>query len=95
MTRSGLASGLSILLMATMMDTSAALAWLMASIGLRHDAVVGRHHQHGHVGDLSAARTHGGKGRVAGGVEEGDIPVVDLHPVGADVLGDAARLGRR
>ena len=39
---------------------------------LRHDAVVGGDHQHHDVGDLRAARAHGGEGRVAGRVDEGD-----------------------
>ena len=58
---------------------------------LRHDAVVGRHHQHDDVGDLGAARAHGGEGRVAGRVDESDLGARrrgDL--VSADVLGDAA-----
>ena len=40
---------------------------------LRHDAVVGRNHQHHDVGDLGAARAHGGEGGVAGRVDEGDL----------------------
>jgi hypothetical protein len=40
--------------------------------GLRHHAVVGRHHQDDDVGGLGAARTHGGERLVARGVEEGD-----------------------
>ena len=62
---------------------------------LRHDAVVGRHHDHGDVGDLGAAGAHGGERLVARGVEEGDLPAVVVHLVGADVLGDAAGLARR
>ena len=60
--------------------------------GLGHDAVVSGHHQHGDVRHLGAAGAHGGEGGVAGGVQEGDFPAVHLHPVGADVLGDAAGL---
>ena len=63
--------------------------------GLRHDAVVGRHHQHHDVGGLGAARAHGGEGRVAGRVQEGDDALARLHLVGADVLGDAAGLPGR
>ena len=40
--------------------------------GLRHGAVVGRHHQHHDVRDLGAARAHRGERLVAGRVEEGD-----------------------
>ena len=39
---------------------------------LRHDAVVRRHHQHHDVRHLRAACAHGGEGRVAGRVDEGD-----------------------
>ena len=62
--------------------------------GLRHDAVVRRHHEDGDVRGLRAARAHGGERLVARGVEEGDLLAVDFHGVGADVLGDAARLAR-
>ena len=61
--------------------------------GLRHDAVVGRHHQDHDVGDVGAAGAHGREGGVAGGVEEGDaLAVLQAHLIGADVLGDAAVL---
>ena len=40
---------------------------------LRHDAVVGRDHQHHDIGHLGAARAHGGEGGVAGRVDEGDL----------------------
>ncbi len=76
-TSSGLASGLSILLMATMMDTSAALAWLIGFNGLRHDAVVRSHNQNGDIGDLGAAGTHGGECLMSGGIQEGDGLAVD------------------
>ncbi len=59
--------------------------------GLGHDAVVGGHHQHHDVGDVGAARPHGGERRVAGGVEEGHgLAVLQPHLIGADMLGDAA-----
>ena len=60
--------------------------------GLRHDAVVRGDHQDGDIGDHGAAGAHGGEGLVARGVEEGDGAAVDVHGVGADVLGDAAGL---
>ena len=63
--------------------------------GLRHDAVVGRDHQHHHVGGLGAARTHGGERRVAGRVEEGDHALRRFDVIRADVLRDAARLTGR
>ena len=65
--------------------------------GLRHDAVVGGHHQHDDVGDVGPARAHGAEGGVAGRVEERDLRQLLLalgvregNGVGADVLGDAA-----
>ena len=39
---------------------------------LRHDAVIGRDHQHDDVGHLGAAGAHRGEGGVAGRVDEGD-----------------------
>ena len=60
--------------------------------GLRHDAVVGRHHQHHDVGDLGAARAHRGECLMARRIEEGDHAARRLHVIGADVLRDAARL---
>ena len=60
--------------------------------GLGHDAVIGSHHQHGDIGYLCTAGTHGGKSGVAGGVQEGDVTAVNLHAVCTDVLGNAAGL---
>ena len=60
---------------------------------LRHDAVVGRDDEDGDVGDLRAAGAHGRERLVAGRVEEGDAPPVDLGLIGADVLRDPAGLG--
>ena len=61
---------------------------------LRHDAVIGRHHQHRDIGRLGAAGTHGGERLVARGVEEGDLLAVHFDLIGADVLGDAAGFAR-
>src|SRR6266705_794908 len=85
LTFSGLASCLSILLIATTMGTSAALAWWIASI-------VCGNHQHDDVGHLGSARAHRREGLMAGRVEERDHASRRLHVIGADVLGDAARL---
>ena len=41
--------------------------------GLRHHAVIRRHHQHHDVGDGGAAGAHGGERLVARGVDEGDL----------------------
>ena len=58
--------------------------------GLRHHAVVGRHHQHGDVGDVGAAGPHLGERFVARRIDERDPPAVLLDRIGADVLRDAA-----
>ena len=60
--------------------------------GLGHDTVLGGHHQDGDIRYHGAAGAHGGKGLVAGGVQERDGLAVDLHLICADVLGDAAGL---
>ena len=75
-TRSGLASGLSILLMATMIGTFGRLGVADRLDRLRHDAVIGGHHQHHDVGDVGAARAHRGEGLVARRVDEGDLLAV-------------------
>ena len=61
---------------------------------LRHHAVVGGDDEHGDVGHLRAAGAHGGERLVARRVEERDAATVVVGLVGADVLGDAACLGR-
>ena len=58
--------------------------------GLRHDAVVGRHDQHGDIGDVGAAGPHFGKRFVARRIDERNSPAVLLDRVGANVLRDAA-----
>ena len=60
--------------------------------GLRHDAVVGGDNQDDDVGHLGAAGTHGRKGRVTRGIDEGNLAVVDHDLRSADGLGNAARL---
>ena len=60
--------------------------------GLVHDAVVRSHHEHDDIRHLGAAGAHLGEGGVAGGVDKGQVARRPLHVVGADVLGDAARL---
>ena len=60
--------------------------------GLRHHAVVGGDDDHRQVGHLRAARPHRRERLVARGVEEGDPIAVLMHLIGADVLGDPARL---
>ena len=53
---------------------------------LGHHAVVGGHHQHDDIGDLSAAGPHLRKRSVTGRVDEGDLAAFAVHHVGADVL---------
>ena len=63
---------------------------------LRHDAVVGGDHENDDVGDLGAARAHGGERGVAGRIDEGNFAVRRRgHLIGADVLGDAAGFAAR
>ena len=63
---------------------------------LRHDAVIGGHHEDRNVGDTGTASTHGREGLVTGGVDEGDRAldalVLGENLVGTDVLGDATGL---
>jgi hypothetical protein len=61
-------------------------------LGLRHDAVIGGHHQDDQVGRLGAARPHRRKGFVARRIEEGDHAAGRFDVVGTDVLRDAAGL---
>ena len=63
---------------------------------LRHDAVVGRNHQHDDIGDLGAAGAHRRERGVAGRVDEGDAAARRRrHLIGADMLGDAAGFAGR
>ena len=63
--------------------------------GLRHDAVIGRHHQHDDIRHLGAAGAHGREGRVAGRIDEGDLAAERRrHLIGADMLRDAAGFAR-
>jgi hypothetical protein len=62
---------------------------------LRHDAVVGRHHQHHDVSRFRAPRAHGREGFVTRRVEEGDHSALRFDVIGADVLRNAARLAGR
>ena len=61
---------------------------------LRHDAVIGGDDEYRDVGDVSTASPHSGKGRVAGGVEEGDSARIHIDRISADMLGDAAGFAR-
>ena len=92
-TRSGLASGRSILLTATTIGTSAALAWSIASrvCGMTPSSAATTSTTTSV--DAAAAGAHGGERLVARGVEERDrAAVVAATLVGADVLRDAAGL---
>ncbi len=60
---------------------------------LGHDPVIGRDDQDDEVGHGGPARPHRGEGGVPGGVDEGDLLAVHLLLIGADLLGDAPRLG--
>ena len=74
-----MASGLSILLIATMIGTLGGARMVDRLHRLRHDAVVGGDDEHDDVGHLGAARAHRGEGGVAGRIDESDA-----SPFGAD-----------
>ena len=59
---------------------------------LGHYAVVGGHDQDNNVGYLGAAGAHHRKDFVARSVQESDLSLGSLDAVGADALGDSARL---
>ena len=59
---------------------------------LRHDAVIGGHDQDRDIRRLGTARAHRREGGVARGVDEGDLLIVLLDLVGADMLRNAACL---
>src|SRR5882757_3997946 len=63
--------------------------------GLRHDAIVGAHHQDHDIGDLGAARPHGTERGVAGSIEKRHHALRSLDVIGAYMLRDAAGLARR
>ena len=62
---------------------------------LRHEAVIGRHHEHGAVGHIGPTGPHLREGFVAGSIDERNRAAVPLNRVGPHVLGDAAALTRR
>ena len=93
-TRSGLASGRSILFTATTIGTCAALAWSIASTVCGMTPSSAATTSTATSVDLGAAGAHGGERLVARRVEERDLAAVGhVDLVGADVLGDAAGLG--
>ncbi len=75
-----------------MMGTPAASSVIDGLHRLRHDAVVGGHHQDDDVGDLGSAGTHEGERLVARSIQEDHLTVSHIDVVGADVLGDPSRL---
>ena len=60
---------------------------------LRHDTVICRYDEDRDIRHLSTAGTHGSERLMTRGIEEGDVAVVDVDAIRADVLGDTARLG--
>src|SRR4051812_9511806 len=64
--------------------------------GLLHDAVVGSDYEHDDIGDVGAAGAHRRERLMARRVDEGDLlAAFQHHPIGADMLGYAARLATR
>ncbi len=68
------------------------LGVLDSLFGLRHHAIVGGNHQDHDVGSLGTTGTHGGKGSVTGGVQEGHHAAIGFYVVGTNVLGNTTRL---
>ena len=60
-------------------------------VRLRHEAVIGRDHKHGDIGDIGSTGAHFRKRRMTRSVEESDLPIVKLDLVGTDVLRDSSR----
>ena len=83
---------MSILFTATITGTLGRLGVVDRLDRLGHDPVVGSHDDHRDVGHLTAAGAHRRERLVARRVEERDHVAVVAHLVGADVLGDPARL---
>ena len=94
LTRSGLASGLSDLVIATTMGNTSGLGVLDGFPGLGHDTVVRSHHQNHDIGGLGTTGTHGGERLVTGSIQEGHHAARRFNVVGADVLRDAAGFAR-
>src|SRR5262245_28544492 len=57
---------------------------------LRHNAVVGRNHQHNDVSDVRATRSHGGECGVSRRVDKRDLVAVVIDAIRADVLRNSA-----
>ena len=72
--------------MATTIGTPAALMCAIASLRLRHDAVVGRNDEDRDVGDLRAARAHRRERFVTGRIDERDLAVVLRSTVYAPIF---------
>ena len=62
---------------------------------LRHDTVVGGHHEDDDIGRLGTTSTHGGKRCVTRRVQEGDATMFAFDVVGTDMLGDATGFASR
>ena len=62
---------------------------------LRHDAVIGRHHEHHYVRHLRAARTHPRERFMARRVHKNHASIVHHHFVRADMLRNAASFAAR
>ena len=59
---------------------------------LRHDAIVGRDHEHDYIGGLRAPRTHRGECSVTGRIEERYSALIGIDRVSADMLRDSTGL---
>jgi hypothetical protein len=62
--------------------------------GLRHDTIVGSHHEDDNIGDIGAAGPHLAECRVTGGVHERDLVTGMIDLIRRNVLRDPAEFGR-
>ena len=59
---------------------------------LGHHAVIGGDHQDRDIRGVCSTHTHGGKGLMARGIQEGNLLSVHIHHIGSNVLGNTACL---
>ena len=59
---------------------------------LRHHPIIRRHDQHHDIRGLCPTCSHGRKGLMAWGIQEGDPFIPDLDRISPDMLGDPTRL---
>ena len=61
--------------------------------GLWHYAIVSCYHQDGNIRYIGSVSSHGGKGFMTGGIQEGNLLPINSDLIGTDVLSDAPGFG--